>query len=596
MDTSGQCRPGVPAGWRRLAPWMVAAGLAACGGGGGDAPVQQAQQQALSVSGGGAAAGDVQALAAASDAVRLAHQASFGPSTALVTEIGAQGAAAWVRAQLAAGGSRYSSGGSDGIHRNVGETSFCDLPPQSGNPNCWRDWYSSEPLLWDFYRNALGQPDQLRQRVAFALQQVVVISEVELSGTYGLRNYHNMLLEQAFGNYRDLLRKVTLSPLMGDYLDHVNNDKDAPNENFARELLQLFSLGTCKLNRNGTLQGGACQPTYDNDTVRQYAYALTGWTYPPGGSTEWGCWPEGANCQYYGGDMVAAPALRNTAARRLLSGVNVPAGATAAQALEAVLDSIMGHGNLAPFVAQRLIQHLVLSNPSPAYVDRVAQAFLAGRYTPADGGAAIGTGSKGDLAATVAAVLLDAEARSERVARRSGGALRPPVLLFTGVLRALDGHTDGEPLGWWWGDTLRQHVFRPPSVFSFYPPQYPVAGTSLVGPEFGIHNVNTALERLNYLTYLLDWGGSEPSDDIPGATGTGVALDRWVAMADNAGALVDALSQLVIGKRLPLGPRAQVVNAVAWWTRDRDPDNWRLNRARTAAYLVLASPEYQVTR
>ncbi|HSV44910.1 MAG TPA: DUF1800 family protein, partial [Ramlibacter sp.] len=423
-------RPVIGAGVLSL---LAAALLVACGGGQDDAAQQPAsadqRRQALAVAA-------PQALATAdADAVRLANQASFGPTDALLTEIHSKGAATWVRDQMASNTARYTSGGSDAVHRNTSETDFCSLPAQTGNPNCWRDWYSSEPLVWDFYRNALGKPDQLRQRVALALQQTVVISEQEVSGTYGLRNYHNALLDNAFGNYRTVLKKVILSPLMGDYLNHVNNDKLAPNENFAREMLQLFSLGTCKLNRNGRLTGGTCKPVYDNDKVREYAYALTGWTYPAGGATAWGCWPEGANCQFYGGDMVAAPALRNTEARTLLSGVTVPAGATAPQALEGVLDSVMNHANVGPFIGQRLIQQLVMSNPPPAYIDRVAQAFNTGRYTAANG-LVFGAGQKGDLAATVAAVLLDSEARADRP-RRYGGSLRAPVLLFTGVLRAL---------------------------------------------------------------------------------------------------------------------------------------------------------------
>ncbi len=578
---------------------IVAAVLAACGGGKDDseatAEAAGARRQAQAVTSAQADVSSAAATSADTDAVRLANQASFGPTDALLSEIKTKGATTWVKDQMALNSARYTSGGDDAIHKNTSETDFCSLPAHVNDPNCWRDWYSSEPLVWDFYRNALGKSDQLRQRVALALQQILVVSEVEISGTYGLRNYHNALLDNAFGNYRQVLKKTILSPVMGDYLNHVNNDKLAPNENFARELLQLFSLGTCKLNRNGKLTGGSCQPTYDNDKVREYAFALTGLTYPAGGATAWGCWPEGANCQYYGGDMAPAPALRNTEAHTLLSGVTVPANATPQQAVELVLDSLMNHQNIGPFVGRRLIQHLVMSNPPTLYIDRVATAFNAGRYTAANG-QVFGTGTKGDLAATVAAVLLDDEARTERLLRRYGGSLRPPVLLFTGVLRAMGGTTDGDPFSWWWGEELRQHLFRPPSVFNFYPPDYPVAGTQLVGPEFGIHNANTALERLNYLTYLFDWDGSDPNTSIPNATGTKVNLSKWAAMADNPATLVDSLSMLALGKKLAAAPRTQVINAVAWWTPQTDSANWRTNRARAAAYLVFASPDYQVQR
>jgi uncharacterized protein (DUF1800 family) len=530
------------------------------------------------------------------DAVRLAHQASFGPTELLVEQIRTAGVAGWVASQMSATGSRFSSGGGDAIHKNTSNTDFCDQSAYSG-PNCWRDWYSSQPLLWDFYRNAITQPDQLRQRVAFALQQILVVSENSVSGTYGLRNYQNLMLEQAFGNYRQVLRRVTLSPVMGDFLNNANNDKDAPNENFARELLQLFSIGTCELNADGSLKGGTCLQTYSNDTVRNYAYALTGWTYPAGGATPWGCWPRGANCQYYGGDMVPVATYHDNRQRTLLSGLTVPATRTPEQALELVLDSVMNHPNTAPFISRQLIQHLVSSNPSGAYVQRVAQAFTSGRFTASSalGGRTFGAGQRGDLAATVAAILLDTEARSENVAR-TAGMLRPPVLAFTGILRALNGSSDGEALGWWWGESLRQHVFRPPSVFNFFPPDYPVAGTTLVGPAFGIHNANTALERINYLTYLLDWNGSGPSSSVPQAVGTRVSLSAFTADAADAAKLVDRLSMLAYGTPLPSAARTKVIDAVAWWTSSTDRNNWQTNRVKTAAWLVFAAPQYQVIR
>jgi len=250
------------------------------------------------------------------------------------------------------------------VHQHAASGDFCN----GRGSNCWRDWSSAIPLVWDFYRNAVRQPDQLRQRVALALQQILVVSNLEVPGTYGLRGYQNMLLDNAFGNYREVLRKMALSPVMGDYLENVNNDKSAPNENFARELLQLFSVGTCQLNTDGSLKGGSCLPTDDNAAVRDYAYALTGWTYPAGGLTSYGCWPRGANCNYLEGDMVPVAAFHDTNARTLLGGATLPVGHSATAALNAVLDSLMAHPNTAPFIGNQLIQHLVTSNPSPAYL------------------------------------------------------------------------------------------------------------------------------------------------------------------------------------------------------------------------------------
>ena len=419
--------------------------------------------------------------------MRLADQATFGATESLVADMRTQSAATWVKAQMGLSGSAYTSGNGHDVHVNVQNVFFCDRAPYAGN-TCWRDWFSTQPLVWDFYRNAIGKPDQLRQRVAFALQQILVVSNLEVSGTYGFRNYNNNLLNGAFGNYRELLRKVSLSPVMGDFLNNANNDKAAPNENFSRELLQLFSIGTCELNTDGSLRGGTCTQTYNNEVVRNYAFALTGWTYPAGGSATWGCWPQGLNCTYYGGDMVPAAAYHDAALRPLLGGISKPANSTATLALDRVLDSLMQHANTAPFVGKQLIQFLVSSNPSPAYVRRVSEAFVAGRYT--SGAETFGTGQRGDMAATVAAVLLDAEARGDApvTAGATSGRLREPITMMAGLLRAFNGASDGEALAWWWGDAMRQHVFRPGSVFNFYPPNYPVPGTALQGPAFGIHN------------------------------------------------------------------------------------------------------------
>ena len=519
------------------------------------------------------------------DAVRLAEQASFGPTEALVGEIRTKGPTQWVSDQMALSASSYTSGGTGEVHQHTADTDFCT----GRGDNCWRDWSSSTPLVWDFYRNAVERPDQLRQRVALALQQMLVVSNLEVFGTYGLRSYQNMLLNNAFGNYREILRKVSLSPVMGEYLDNVNNDKSAPNENFALELPQLFALVTCELNADGSQRGGSCHPTYDNDIVREYAYALTGWTYPAGGRTPWGCWPTGANCQYLDGDMVPVASFHDTQARTLLAGVSLPSGHTPATALNAVLDSLMNHPNMAPFVGKQLIQHLVTSNPSPAYVQRVATAFTTGRS------GAFGTGQRGDMKATVAAVLLDPEARTATPGT-SAGRLREPLQLFTGVLRALNGQTDGDALGWWWGEEMRQHVFRSPSVFNFYPPDYPLAGTPLVGPAFGIHNANTALQRVNFINYLLFWNGSGPTAGVPNAVGTRVNLSAFTADAADPTRLVDRLSLLLLGESLPSASRGAVIQAVSTYTQQSSGNDYLNHRVRQAAYLIFASPQYQIAR
>lgn len=518
------------------------------------------------------------------DAHRLAQQATFGPTPNLVAEIMSVGPKAWILTQLGQRGSAYWSGGDDSPDRIAG---YC----ASGDKTCQKEYLSSEPLLRDFYRNALTQPDQLRQRMALALQQILVVSDESASvrGTYGFRQYQNGLLSLALGNYRDVLRKVTLSPMMGDYLNHVNNDKLLPNENFARELMQLFSIGLCELNGDGSLKGGYCQPTYDNQVVRNVAYALTGWTYPPGGSVS-DC-KRGFNCHYVGQDMVAVPEMHDAEQRELLAGVVLPSGSSPSSALEKVLDSLMQHPNMPPFIARQLIQHFVTSNPSAPYVARVASAFAGGSY---DG---IGTGVRGDLAATVAAVLLDPEARRNEV-QITDGALREPVLLFTSVLRAFGGTVNsGEPFGFNWGDQLGQHLFMAPSVFNFYEPNYRVPGSAgnLFGPSFGIYTVPAAISRVNFLNCMLSWEGNCSTDLTVNLQ---PVLDQYVADGAPSGAqksesaadglLVDRLSLLAFGEYLPLADRAIILEAMNLPWSKPEP------RMRSAAFLVFAHPRFQV--
>jgi uncharacterized protein (DUF1800 family) len=263
--------------------------------------------------------------------------------------------------------------------------------------------------------------------------------------------------------------------------------------------------------------------------------------------------------------------------------------------VEAVLNSLMAHPNTAPFIGRQLIQHLVTSNPSPAYVSRVAGAFTSGRH------GAFGDGQRGDMRAVIAAILLDAEARTETPAN-TAGRLREPIQLFTGAIRALNGRTDGDALGWWWGEELRQHVFRPPSVFNYYPPDYPVPGTAQVGPAFGIHNANAALQRVNFVNYLVFWGGSQPGANVPNALGTSVNLQRFTADAGDAAALVDRLSNLLLGEALPTTARSAAIAAVNAFTipggnaSAASIAEARTNRVRQAAFLVLASPQYQLIR
>lgn len=527
------------------------------------------------------------------DAQRFLSQASFGPTQASIDSLRSVGLKPWLAAQFQAQGALYATSYSDAIHK-AGLKDFCNqytgFPSDYARDNCWREYYSAEPLSREFYRNAVAGNDQLRQRAALALGQIFVVSNAEVDGTYGLREYQQMLADKAFGNFRDLLKAVSLSPVMGTYLNLVNNSKADPNENFARELLQLFSIGPCRLNLDGSLVGGQCTPTYDNNGVRDVAFALTGWTYPVGGVSPWGSngWK---NPTYLKGEMLAVAAEHDQTARSLPGGVALAASRTPMQALDAVIDSLYNHPNVAPFIGKQLIQHLVTSNPSPAYVARVAQAFVSGS---AHG---FGSGLRGDMQAVFAAILLDAEARGDSKTNDPNyGRLREPAQYIAGMLRVLNATTDGAGFYWWWGDELGQIVFNANSVFNFYPPDYPLPGTDVVGPAFAIENANSTLARLNLSVAMLYWGGLQKETERPGALGTQINGTSWIALADNPTLLVDSMEKVLVTGGLPADIKTGIVAAVGAWNQASHGESWREERARSAFYLVLASPEYQVQR
>ncbi|WP_051378402.1 DUF1800 domain-containing protein [Derxia gummosa] len=535
------------------------------------------------------------------DAVRLANQATFGATVADTNSIRTLGPKKWIARQMLATRSVYPDLGSDVIHKRTTSADWCTETFAAGSSArnyCWRDYYTATPIAWHFYRQAVSGPDQLRQRVAFALSQWLVVSDVEVFNTYGLRDWHQMLRDRALGNYRTLLREVILSPVMGAYLNNVDNGKTDPNENFARELLQLFSIGTCELNADGTLKGGSCQATYDNAKVREYAYALSGWTYPAGGYNYWcpvkcGTW---RNPPYFKGQMVAVPAQHDTSARSLLSGVTVAAGATPEAAVERVLDSIMNHPNVGPFVATRLIRHLVTSNPSPAYVQAVATAFDSGDYQ------GIGTGMRGDLAATVAAVLLHPEARDAAYIKQPGyGRLREPVQAWTSVMRALDARTDGIWFAWSYGKDLGQSPFSPPSVFSYYEPGTPLVGTSLVAPAMGIENESSTLQRMSLLQFATLGAAANgqmvaATPTVADSTGTFVSHDRWLPYVADSAALVSKLTLYLTANQLTGTQKAAIVAAIDSITPTTYGSYWQTRRIRVATYLVMMTPQFSIVR
>lgn len=435
-----------------------------------------------------------------------------------------------------------------------------------------------------FLNLANGQ-DQLRQRMIFALSQIIVVSANKNSSGSELAPWVRLLSRNAFGNFRTLLREVTLSPTMGKYLDNVFNrctrnaatcpngsTTSVPNENYARELLQLFTIGLWELNQNGTVRldaNGQPIPTYSQATLVEYARALTGWTYS-----------RLDNQDNFLADMVPvmttgttpAPRYHDIGAKTLLSGVVRPATANTTDALyadvDAVVDSIMAHPNTAPFISTRLIRNLVTSNPSPNYVGRVAAVFAA-------------TG--GDLRATLSAILTDPEARSFTI---TDGRLKDPILHVLGLCRAL-GIPVANPNNVQWNfSNLLQLLLTSPTVFNYYNLLTPLPGnTALFGPEFGIYPPALAIQRANFIYGIVyEWYNS-----IFPMTGV---LPAYQAQAANPTALVEAVNQGLMFGRMSSQLRDLITAATAAITDTSD--GGLRERARGAVYLAAISSEYSV--
>ncbi|MBK6601645.1 MAG: DUF1800 domain-containing protein [Betaproteobacteria bacterium] len=515
------------------------------------------------------------------DAARLLDQAGWGPTEASLAHVVAVGTERYVDEQLALPSTRYTAFAP--VPANRPDTCVDDrTQPLRADSYCARDNYTLFQLQREFFRHAVTAPDQLRQRVAFALSQILVVSGTEIGTAYAMQRYQQLLADLAFDNYERVLTEVTLSPAMGRYLDMVNNVKPnavtgtAPNENYARELLQLFAVGTVELAADGTpLPDAQGRPiaAYDQDTIEGFAHVFTGWTYPtaPGQAAR----PQ--NGRYYDGRMEERAAAHDFNAKTLLDGTapaNLPMGAD----LYGALHDVFVHPNVGPFVAKQLIQKLVTGDPSRGYVGRVAAVF-------ADNG----SGVRGDLRAVVRALLLDPEARGPAKLDPGYGKLREPAKLVVGTARALDAATDGVYLRSQSG-TMGQPVFVAPSVFNFYPPDYVVPGTTRLGPEFALQNTASALARINFVNALA-FGTLNPDPTVYGATGTQPAWTALAALAGDANALVAKLDRLLTHHSLSAAAKSAIVAAV-----NALPATDPVGRARTAFYLVATSSHYQVER
>ncbi|MGS0753588.1 DUF1800 domain-containing protein, partial [Roseateles sp. GG27B] len=456
------------------------------------------------------------------------EQASFGATPESVAQVQQLGPAAWISQQFRLTASDYTG------------FSYSALDPKLGCPtgavaNCLRDNYTLFPLQRQFFRNALDGSDQLRQRVALALSQILVVSGQQIRQPYAMANYQRIFLRNATGNFRDILREVTLSPAMGNYLNMANNDKAnpakglEPNENYAREVMQLFTVGLWQLNPDGSQKlggDGLPLPTFDQEVVEGFAHVFTGWTYAPrpGANSRWN------NPRNFDANMVPLAEHHDTGSKLLLNGRVVAGGGSPVADLDAAVDSLFKHPNVGPFLGRQLIQMLVSSNPSPAYVARVSAAFNAA--------------PRGDMKATVSAVLLDREA-SQPAQPSKFGKLRDPLLALTGLVRTLGGRSDGV---WLLGQTaaLGEPVFSPSTVFSFFPPDYPLPDDPQdQGPAFGLFSAASVAAYSGAVATLLSDKPIPANPSVAGSFGTSIDLTSWQAFASDARQLVTEINRVM---------------------------------------------------
>lgn len=500
---------------RSLCVLAALVALEGCGPGSPPAPLVASSGQVR------LAAASAMSMYAAS---RATDQVSFGATPALVADIRRAGLATWLDSQMALPVSAILT---PNPYINY------DLNDQLASQAAYN--FAQE----SFFDRALNAPDQLRQRVAWSLFQYIPVNgKVQ---PYGMLEFYNVLMSSAFGNYRDLLRDITLQPSMGFFLDNISNRAVseqcfgcAPNENYARELLQLFTLGVVQLGADGAVvrdANGKPKETYTQKDVENLARALTGWESVQRASGD----TSSSNWANYGKNLVPAqwaPAHDRNA--KTVMGTVFPAGREAPAELETILDMLMAHPNIAPFVSLRLIQHLVTSDPSPQYLGRVAAVFRNN-----------GQGVAGDMKAVIRTILLDPEARAGDLPNGSAarfGKLREPVLHYTATLRGL-GCT--QPLRWQDGNRTgvlspgNQIPLNPSSVFSYYLPTDRAPGSNLLAPEQKLLAANEITDRLSRLPWNL---ATEPQRALNVAAGCQVAL-LGQAFTKSPTAFIDIVSE-----------------------------------------------------
>jgi len=583
---------------RQVAPLvsLTSLALAACGGGGGadDAEVARPSANVDPASGLMLATGLPGFVAAepaatpsslsARDAARLLTQATFGiRAPGEVSDLQAEGIEHWLWRQFNAPCALHTSY----LDQQRSRVDFNKATEEMSYEAVWRQW--------------LFEDGQLRARVAFALSQIMVISNIAPDlKPYAMSSYMDMLNRHAFGNFRDLLHGVALHPAMGYYLNMLESEKEDPdtgshpNENFAREVLQLFSIGLVRLNLDGIPQRdaqGRTIPTYDESVVKGFARAFSGWGFGGQGNAD----PDLFHHADYELDanwvtpMMPFAQAHEPGPKKLLDGEVLPAGQSPEKDLSDAIDNIFRHANVGPFIGRQLIQRLVTSNPTASYVARVASVFNDN-----------GQGVRGDLRAVVRAILIDAEARGDDAVQRTAyGKQREPVIRLANYFRAFQattpspsGRTDLHYLDSP-EDGLGQSPLLAPSVFNFFSPAFrpagPIAQAGLVAPEFQITTETTVVGSFNTFASVLSWEGYGWGEQ----SRLSLNFADWEALALQPEALVDRMNLVLCQQQMSAATRSRLLTLV----RALPSNSWQLRDRIKQAFVVLAvAPDFVIQK
>lgn len=528
------------------------------------------------------------------DRARFLQQAAFGLTPDLDSRIRRIGPRTWLAEQFDAAYPSASNPypniplkNTDPSNTTNGCGMFDTTTPEYRA--CIRDHYSMYPIqTWNFREAFYGEP-QLRHRVSWALSQIWVISGVDTQQSSWMIAYHKLLSQNAFGNYRQLMKDMTLNPGMGNYLDMVRSTRTNPNENYPREILQLFSVGLFMLNQDGTVQRdgqGVPIPTYDQNTVNNFTKVFTGWNF-----CNTTCPNSLPGLVNYKDPMILTQGNHDVTAKTLFSypgapNTNIPANTNGGIELDMALDNIFNHPNVGPFVSRQLIQQLVTSDPTPAYVGRVAAVFNNN-----------GFGVRGDLRSVIRAILLDPEARGDIKTDPNYGKLREPVQMITNLGRGLNVRSatgllpsDGAVQNL--ATNMGQNPFNSPTVFNYFPPDYVIPGTATNGPEFALMTTGTAIARANFANTMVMGNGIAVSENAPNGTSFDMTDLINASAADATGnQLLDVLNWRLLHGRMSAAMRAKILPAV---TAVASTDN--TGRARAALYLVTTSSQFQIQR